>query len=54
MEILKGNRLTIFDNKIVVDKNLPKKRRRRFAKRLNKPLLNRNGERRPCGIAAIR
>lgn len=27
MEILKGNRLTIFDNKIVVDKNLPKWRR---------------------------
>ena len=27
MEILKGNRLTIFENKIVVDKNLPKWRR---------------------------
>lgn len=27
MEILKNNRLTIFDNKIVVDKNLPKWRR---------------------------
>ena len=27
MEILKGNRLTIFDNKVVVDKNLPKWRR---------------------------
>lgn len=27
MEILKGNRLTIFENKVVVDKNLPKWRR---------------------------
>lgn len=27
MEILNGNRLTIFDNKVVVDKNLPKWRR---------------------------
>lgn len=27
MEILKGNRLTIFENKLVVDKNLPKWRR---------------------------